>query len=158
MKMTMREMFPPVANHSDSFDLDRFVAAQEGVYETALAELRSGRKRTHWIWFIFPQVQGLGNSAMSIRFAIKSRDEARHYLKHPVLGRRLQECADAVLVVEERSVSDIFGYPDDLKLKSSMALFASVAEPGSVFARILEKYFQGEPDSGTLEILETMKE
>ena len=158
MKTTMLETFPQVTDHSDSFDLDRFVAAQEGVYESALAELRSGRKRTHWIWFIFPQVLGLGNSAMAIRFAIKSREEARHYLKHPVLGSRLQECADAVLVVEGRSVSDIFGYPDDLKLRSSMTLFASVAEPGSVFARVLEKYFQGEQDSGTLDVLETMQE
>lgn len=158
MKATMAETFPQITDHDDSFDLSRFVVAQEGVYESALAELRSGRKRTHWIWFIFPQVHGLGNSAMTIRFAIKSREEARHYLEHPVLGRRLQECADAVLVVEGRSVSDIFGYPDELKLKSSMTLFASVAEPGSVFARVLEKYFQGEQDSGTLDVLETMQE
>ena len=144
-------------DRNDPFDLSRFISAQASVYESALAELRGGRKQTHWMWFIFPQIQGLGNSTMAIRYAIKSREEARQYLAHPILGKRLYECADAVLAVEGRSVSDIFGYPDDLKLKSSMTLFSSVAEPGSVFSRILEKYFQGQSDLNTLEILEAIK-
>ena len=153
----MHEKIPKAADQKDPFDLGRFIAAQEGVYDSALAELKSGRKRTHWMWFIFPQVQGLGNSAMTIRFSVKSREEARQYLKHPVLGTRLRECANAVLAIEGRSVADIFRYPDDLKFKSSMTLFASVAEPGSVFAQSLEKYFQGEQDSMTLEVLEATK-
>lgn len=139
------------------YDLERFVAAQQEVYASALAELRGGRKRTHWMWFIFPQVIGLGFSATSKRYAIKSREEARCYLVHPILGARLRECAEVVLAVEGRSVSDIFGYPDNLKLKSSMTLFAQIAEgPDSVFARVLEKYFQGEQDIKTLDILEKL--
>lgn len=141
----------------DPFDLSRFTKAQEGIYDSVLAELKSGRKRTHWIWFIFPQFAGLGHSPTSQHYAIKSIEEARQYLKHPVLGARLPECAKAVLAVEGRSVSEIFGYPDDLKLKSSMTLFASVAEdPHSVFIRVLEKYFQGEQDDRTLQLLERL--
>src|SRR6266478_7259368 len=123
----------------DPFDLARFTSAQEGIYDRALAELRNGRKRSHWMWFIFPQIAGLGHSATAMHYAITDADEARQYLKHPVLGKRLAECADVVLSVEERSVSEIFGYPDDLKLKSSMTLFEVVAEPGSVFGRVLDK-------------------
>ncbi|MFA6310754.1 MAG: DUF1810 domain-containing protein [Sterolibacterium sp.] len=140
--------------YDDTFALHRFLAAQEGFYETALAELRHGRKLTHWMWFVFPQIQGLGSSTMAVRYSIKSREEARQYLEHPVLGKRLRECAKTVLACEGRSASDIFGYPDDLKLKSSMTLFASVAEPGSVFVRILDKYYQGEQDIMTVEVLE----
>jgi uncharacterized protein (DUF1810 family) len=142
---------------NDPFDLSRFTKAQEGIYDSVLAELRSGRKRTHWIWFIFPQFAGLGHSPTSMHYAIKSIEEARQYLNHPVLGARLLECAKAVLAVEGRSASEIFGYPDDLKLKSSMTLFATVAEnPHSVFIRVLEKYFQGEKDERTLQLLERL--
>jgi uncharacterized protein (DUF1810 family) len=110
------------------------------------------------MWFIFPQIDGLAYSATSKRYAIKSIEEARQYLNHPVLGTRLLECAETVLAVEGRSVSEIFGYPDDLKLKSSMALFAYVADPRSVFVRVLDKYFQGEQDIKTLPLLEKLKE
>ncbi len=144
-------------DRSDPFDLGRFVSAQEGIYDRVLAELRRGQKRTHWMWFIFPQIDGLAYSATSKHYAIKSLEEARQYLNHPLLGSRLLECAEAVLAVEGRSVSEIFGYPDDLKLKSSMSLFAYVADPGSVFARVLDKYFQGEQDVRTLDLLEKLK-
>jgi uncharacterized protein (DUF1810 family) len=135
------------------FDLERFLSAQAAIYLGVLAELRSGRKRTHWMWFIFPQIEGLGHSATAMHYAIKSIDEARAYLNHPVLGPRLRECAEAVLAVEGRTASEIFQYPDDLKLRSSMTLFAAVAEPGSVFVRVLEKYFAGKQDERTLQLL-----
>jgi uncharacterized protein (DUF1810 family) len=138
---------------SDPFNLERFLGAQAAVYGNVLAELRSGQKRTHWMWFIFPQIEGLGGSPTSIHYAIKSMDEARAYLNHPVLGPRLRECAEVVRAVEGRTVSDIFGFPDDLKLRSSMTLFAAVAEPESVFGRVLEKYFQGRHDERTLQLL-----
>ncbi len=141
----------------DPFNLSRFVSAQARIYDDVLAELRSGQKRTHWMWFIFPQIEGLGYSATSMHYAIKSEAEARQYLKHSVLGRRLLECAETVLNVEGRSASDIFGYPDDLKLRSSMTLFAYVTDPGSVFARVLDKYFQGKRDAMTLDLLEQHK-
>lgn len=138
----------------DPFDLTRFTRAQESIYDSVLAELRSGRKRSHWIWFIFPQVDGLGHSSTSKHYAIKSIEEARQYLNHPVLGARLLECTEAVLAVEGRTASEIFGYPDDLKLKSSMTLFASVADsPHSVFISVLEKYFNGVQDDRTLQLL-----
>ena len=137
----------------DPFDLERFVSAQRPVYGTVLAELRAGRKRTHWMWFVFPQVLGLGHSATSTHYAIRSLEEARRYLDHPVLGARLVECVEAILAVEGRSASHIFGYPDDLKLGSSMTLFAEAAGPDSVFARVLGKYFDGRRDSQTLELL-----
>lgn len=145
-------------DRSYPFDLGRFISAQEGIYERVLAELRRGQKRTHWIWFIFPQIDGLAHSATSKHYAIKSIEEARQYLNHPILGARLLECAEAVLAIEGRSVSEIFGYPDDLKLKSSMTLFAYVADPRSVFVRVLDKYFQGEQDVRTLDLLEKLKE
>jgi len=110
------------------------------------------------MWFIFPQIDGLAYSTTSKHYAIKSIEEARQYLNHPVLGARLLECAETVLAVKGRSVSEIFGYPDDLKLKSSMTLFAYVAGPRSVFPRVLEKYFQGEQDVRTLDLLEKLKE
>jgi len=137
-------------------DLARFISAQEGVYGLVLAELRGGQKRSHWMWFVFPQIHGLGNSATAIHFAIRSREEARQYLEHPLLGARLRECAELVLAIKGRSISDIFGYPDDLKLKSSMTLFAAVAETGSVFVRVLEKYFDGERDGRTLQLLDKL--
>jgi uncharacterized protein (DUF1810 family) len=150
-------IMPPasdIAAQTDPFDLQRFVSAQEGTYDRALNELRSGRKRTHWMWYIFPQIDGLGYSAMSKRYAIKSSAEARQYLDHPLLGQRLMACAEAVLAVQGRSASDIFGSPDDMKLKSSMTLFAAVTPPGSLFAQVLERYFQGQHDTRTLDLLE----
>lgn len=134
-------------------DLERFVRAQASVYDQALAELRNGRKRTHWIWFIFPQIEGLGYSSTSRHYAIKSLEEARAYLRHPLLGSRLVECAQAVLAVEGRTVSDILPYPDDLKLRSSMTMFECVEHPGSVFAQVLEKCFQGKRDERTIQLL-----
>lgn len=140
----------------DPFDLQRFISAQEGIYEQALAELQRGQKRSHWIWFIFPQIEGLGSSQMTRYYAIKSMDEAIGYLSHPLLGRRLRECAQVVLSLEGLTISEIFGYPDDLKMKSSMTLFAQVAEPGSVFAQILYKYYKGQRDNRTIELLEKL--
>jgi uncharacterized protein (DUF1810 family) len=137
----------------DPYDLRRFLRGQEGVYEDALAEIRAGRKRSHWMWFIFPQFRGLGFSATSQYFAIRSADEARAYVAHPVLGPRLVECAEAALSVRERSAREIFGSPDDLKFRSSATLFASVSPEGSVFHRVLDRFFDGEPDPRTLELL-----
>lgn len=137
----------------DPFDLGRFVEAQSDDYETALAEVAAGRKRSHWMWYVFPQIDGLGSSPMAARYAIKSLDEARAYLDHPVLGPRLAEIAEAALSVEGRSAREIFGSPDDLKLRSCATLFAIASPPGSVFGRLLDKYFRGEPDARTLELL-----
>jgi uncharacterized protein (DUF1810 family) len=142
-----------IGTRPDPFDLQRFLAAQEGVYPTALAELRAGSKRTHWMWFVFPQFEGLGSSATSRHFAIKSLAEARAYLDHPVLGARLRECAEAVLEVQGRSASEIFRYPDDLKLQSSMTLFELASPPESIFGRVLEKYFGGKRDEATLRLV-----
>lgn len=137
----------------DSFDLERFVAAQRSDYATALGELRAGRKRSHWIWYIFPQVAGLGSSGMSRRYAIKTRREAAAYLAHPVLGPRLAECTQALLALAGRSAREVMGSPDDLKLCSSMTLFAAVAPAGSPYAAVLERYFGGAGDVRTLEYL-----
>jgi uncharacterized protein (DUF1810 family) len=134
-------------------DLNRFVRAQEGDYESALSELRSGRKRTHWMWYVFPQLDGLAVSATSKHYAIKSVEEARAYLGHPVLGPRLVECAEVVLGVQGRSAAEIFGSPDDLKLRSCATLFACVSTPGSVFDQLLEKYYRGVRDAKTLQLL-----
>lgn len=139
--------------HGDPFDLNRFVSAQDGVYDRVLAELRGGRKRSHWIWYVFPQIDGLGHSSTTKHYSIKSLEEARRYLDHPVLGKRLRECSEAVLEIQGRSVSEIFGYPDDLKLQSSMTLFEKAAGPDSVFERVLEQYFGGERDRNTLRLL-----
>lgn len=141
----------------DPFNLSRFTKAQEGIYNNVLAELRKGEKRTHWMWFIFPQIEGLGHSSTSRYYAIKGMEEARQYLKHPVLGQRLLECTEAVLGVEGRSASEIFGYPDDLKLKSSMTLFAQVAGSQPLLGRVLDKYFHGERDVRTLSLWAEMK-
>jgi uncharacterized protein (DUF1810 family) len=139
---------------TDPFDLGRFVSAQQGIYDQALAEVRAGRKRSHWMWFIFPQLVGLGHSPTTERYAIKSLAEARAYMAHPVLGSRLVECSEALLSLHGRSASEIFGSPDDLKLRSSMTLFAHVAEPGSVFGRVVDRYYDGEEDPRTLQLLE----
>ncbi len=132
------------------FHLQRFVDAQEPVYETVLSELRDGRKRSHWMWFIFPQISGLGHSVTSQTFALSSLAEAAAYLAHPTLGPRLRECAALVASVEGRSVEQIFDYPDDLKFHSSMTLFAHAAPREPVFAACLEKYFGGQRDPRTL--------
>jgi uncharacterized protein (DUF1810 family) len=133
--------------------LQRFVDAQNPVFEQVCAELRQGWKQTHWMWFIFPQIKGLGTSQMAIKFAISSRQEAEAYLKHSVLGPRLRECTELVNLVEGRSINQIFGYPDDLKFRSSMTLFASTACENQIFKNALTKYFAGEPDRLTLEHL-----
>jgi uncharacterized protein (DUF1810 family) len=141
------------AHRTEAYDLSRFIRAQEDDYEQALSEILNGQKRTHWMWYIFPQFDGLAFSSTSRHYAIKSIEEARAYLKHPILGPRLLRCAEAALQVDGRSALDIFGSPDDLKLKSSATLFAAVSPPGSVFDRLLEKYFQGVRDDRTLELL-----
>ena len=127
--------------------------AQERKYATALAEIRSGRKRSHWMWYVFPQIAGLGYSETSRRYAIRDTAEARAYLAHPLLGPRLIECFEAALSVEGRTAHEIFGSPDELKFRSCATLFARVTPPGSVFERALEKYFDGQPDPRTLELL-----
>jgi uncharacterized protein (DUF1810 family) len=144
-------------DQDDPFDLARFTTTQQDVYDRALAEIQAGDKRSHWMWFIFPQIDGLGFSSTAKHYAIKSAEEARQYLAHPILGPRLLECAEAVLAVEGRSAFEIFGSPDDLKLKSCMTLFESVAGKGSVFGRVLDKYYHGDRDTQTLGILTTMR-
>jgi uncharacterized protein (DUF1810 family) len=139
---------------SDPYDLQRFVEAQAGVYERALAELRGGHKRSHWMWFVFPQCSGLGNSAMSERYAIRSAAEARAYLAHLLLGARLIECAEALLAVTGRTAREILGSPDDMKLRSSATLFAAVSSSGSAFHRLLEEYYGGDQDAVTLRFLD----
>lgn len=141
---------------NDPFGLNRFIGAQEKVYDRVLAELRSGSKRSHWMWYIFPQLDGLAHSTTSKYYAIKSREGAIAYLNHPVLGARIIECANTILAIEGKTASEIFGYPDDLKLKSSMTLFSNViTDP--IFARVLDKYFQGERDEKTLLLLKKLK-
>jgi uncharacterized protein (DUF1810 family) len=141
------------SDRGDPYDLNRFISAQEGVYDRALAELCDGLKRSHWMWYIFPQIDGLGNSPTTRHYSIKSLEEARQYLAHSVLGPRLKECAEAVLAVQGLSAADIFGHPDDWKLQSSMTLFELVSGPQSVFGRILDKYYQGKRDTRTLQIV-----
>lgn len=137
----------------DPFNLERFVSAQSAVYDRALSELRGGRKRSHWIWFVFPQIAGLGRSEMAARFAISSQAEAAAYLRHAMLGPRLRECTGAVCAIEGRSAYEIFGSPDDMKFRSSMTLFAAAAgDDNGVFILALRKYFEGRPDALTLEM------
>ncbi|WP_437874329.1 DUF1810 domain-containing protein [Sorangium sp. So ce513] len=138
----------------DAYDLQRFVDAQAPVYDRVLAELRRGQKTSHWMWFIFPQVQGLGQSDMARRYGISSKAEAEAYLQHPTLGPRLIECARLVNRIEGCSLYDIFDSPDDMKFCSSMTLFAHVAPDNETFRAALEKYCGGEPDPRTLELLE----
>jgi uncharacterized protein (DUF1810 family) len=142
---------------SDPYDLERFVNAQNAVFPEVCAELRAGRKQTHWIWFVFPQLRGLGRSGTADRYGIASRDEAEAYLAHPVLGARLRECTRLVCLVEGRSIEQILDYPDDLKFRSSMTLFAQVAKDEKLFEDALQKYFGGEPDHLTLERLKQTK-
>lgn len=137
----------------DPFGLDRFVAAQEKIYVRVLGELQRGSKESHWMWFIFPQLDGLGKSPIARRYAIKNSNEAAAYLHHPLLGPRLLQCSDALLHIHGRSAFEIFGSPDDWKLRSSMTLFATIAGSGSIFAQVLARYFNGQPDPRTIEIL-----
>ncbi len=135
----------------DPYNLNRFLSAQAPVIEQVRAELCAGRKRSHWMWFVFPQIAGLGRSGMAQRYAIASLDEARAYLAHDIIGPRLCECAALVMAVEGRSIGEIFGYPDDLKFHSSMTLFARAAPQEPLFREALRKYFGGEEDRATVE-------
>ena len=137
----------------DPYDLQRFVDAQDGVYEQARDELAAGRKTSHWMWFVFPQLRGLGHSGMAIKYGIASLAEARAYLAHPLLGPRLQECVRLALRIEGRSINEIFGSPDDMKFRSCMTLFQRAAPDEPLFADALRKYFDGTPDPRTLELL-----
>ena len=139
---------------TDEFDLQRFVDAQERVYEGVTEELSRGRKRSHWMWFVFPQLKGLGFSLTSRKYGISGLDEARAYLAHPTLGPRLRECTELTLAIEGRSVDQVFGYPDILKFRSSMTLFAKAAGGETLFEDALAKYFAGEPDDKTLTLLQ----
>jgi uncharacterized protein (DUF1810 family) len=141
----------------DSYDLERFVDAQETDYNQALSEIRNGRKRTHWMWYIFPQLEGLGSSWNSVHYSISGIAEAEAYLAHPVLGPRLVTCAEAVLRHEGLTAFAIFGYTDEMKFRSSATLFASVSPAGSAFHRIIDKFFQGQPDERTLRLLQSQQ-
>jgi uncharacterized protein (DUF1810 family) len=144
-------------NGPDQFDLQRFVDAQEPVYGEVLGELHSGRKRSHWIWFVFPQLRGLGRSPTAQRFGISSLDEARAYLEHDVLGPRLRECARLVGQIEGRSADEIFGWPDNLKVRSSMTLFACATDDNAGFRAVLDKFYEGEDDPATVELINTAR-
>ena len=135
------------------YDLSRFLEAQNNSYDTALREIRAGRKRSHWMWYIFPQIRGLGYSAMAQHYAIRDLEEAREYLQHPVLGPRLIEISEALLALDETDPWRVMGSPDDLKLRSCMTLFQSAAPDQPVFSKVLDKFYGGQPDGRTLEIL-----
>lgn len=155
MTKTNHDDFFPYA--ADPHNLLRFLTAQDTIYGTVLAELRAGRKQSHWMWFIFPQLAGLGNSSMAQRYAIRDLEEARAYLAHPMLGVRLRECAELVLAVNNRTIHEILGTPDDMKFRSCATLFAAVSEADSVFERLLAKYYDGARDERTLELLRRVK-
>jgi uncharacterized protein (DUF1810 family) len=141
---------------ADPFGLRRFVDAQDRMYDTVLAELRNGAKRSHWIWFVFPQLRGLGHSPTAVRFGISSLDEARAYLAHPVLGPRLRECTRLVAAIDDSSADDVFGWPDNLKVRSSMTLFARATDDPDVqaeFRAVLDKFYDGAEDSATVDLL-----
>lgn len=145
---------------ADPFDLRRFTDAQDRVYDTVLAELRNGAKRSHWIWFVFPQLRGLGRSSTAQRYGVSSLAEARAYLAHPVLGLRLRECTGLVAAIDGRSVDEIFGWPDNLKVRSSMTLFARATDDPEIqaeFRAVLDKFYGGEEDPATVELLNTAR-
>ena len=142
-----------MSDPNDRYDLRRFVDAQNSCFESVCSELKDGFERGHWIWFIFPQIQGLGHSPTAQKFAISSREEAEAYLGHPILGPRLRECTRLVNLIEGRSISEIFGYPDDLKFRSCMTLFAHATRDNQIFVDALEKYCGGKFDPLTLERL-----
>ncbi|MET1055521.1 MAG: DUF1810 domain-containing protein [Pedobacter sp.] len=136
-----------------AYNLGRFIDAQNSDYETALSEIRSGRKRSHWMWYIFPQILGLGSTETSRFYAIKDLEEAQLYLQHPILGKRIVKISEELVELESNDANKIFGSPDDLKLKSSMTLFASVTDTNPVFEAVLEKFFKGVKDQKTLQII-----
>jgi uncharacterized protein (DUF1810 family) len=140
-------------NEIDQFDLQRFVDAQDRVYDAVLGELRSGKKDSHWIWFVFPQLSGLGRSPTAVRYGISSLEEARAYLEHDVLGPRLRECARLVAGIDGRSADEIFGWPDNLKVASSMTLFVRATDDDTEFRAVLDKFYDGEDDQATVERL-----
>ena len=140
----------------EQYNLSRFIDAQETTYEGAMLELARGKKESHWIWYIFPQIVGLGNSKATKIFSIKSLEEGRAYLEHPVLGPRLLEACEILLTLKDKSINEVLGFPDDLKLLSSMTLFETFSESNSVFTRIIEVYFDGERDEATLEIIKSI--
>jgi uncharacterized protein (DUF1810 family) len=150
----------PSSDGADPFDLRRFVDAQDRVYDTVLAELRSGAKRSHWIWFVFPQLRGLGHTTTAQHYGISSIDEARAYLAHPVLGPRLRECTRLVAAIDGRSVDQIFGWPDNLKVRSSVTLFSHATDDPDIqadFRAVLDKFYAGEEDPATVELLRTAR-
>jgi uncharacterized protein (DUF1810 family) len=136
------------------YELDRFIDAQNSVYEDALSELMAGRKKSHWMWFIFPQIAGLGTSPMTKKYAIRSAEEALAYLDDPILGSRLMRCVEAVLSNGKRSAHEMFGSPDDLKLQSSMTMFAAVSDHGSLFHHVIEQFYDGIFDQRTIQLLD----
>lgn len=136
--------------------LERFVKAQEGSYEIALNEIRQGQKRSHWMWYIFPQIKGLGYSSTAQYYAIQDENEAENYLNHPILSKRLMEISEELLKLDSNNASEVFGYPDDMKLKSSMTLFFLVSEQ-EIFEKVLDKFFDGKIDRKTVEILKKMQ-
>lgn len=136
-----------------TLDLDRFITAQENVYSRALSEIKNGRKESHWMWFIFPQIDGLGFSSMTVKYAIKSREEAVAYLHHGLLGARLREITSALLEIQGKSAREIMGSPDDMKLKSCMTLFALVSDENNIFQAVLDQYFGGKADERTIDLL-----
>lgn len=135
---------------NDPYNLQRFLDAQKPVFDQVCAELRAGRKTGHWMWFIFPQLRGLGSSETAQFFAIASLEEATQYLRHTILGPRLRECSRLVTAVQERTVDEILGYPDNLKLKSSMTLFAHASDDNQIFIDVLNRYFDGQYDAQTM--------
>lgn len=140
----------------ENTDISRFIKAQENIYAEVVKELLHGKKTSHWMWFIFPQIIGLGFSSTSKYYSIKTIDEAKEYLKHPILGNRLLECANILMKTEGKSAEGIFGYPDNMKLQSSMTLFSFISPEPTVFLQVLNKYFKGEKDQKTMEILKSM--
>ena len=140
----------------DQYNLSRFIEAQETTYRGAMLELARGRKDSHWTWYIFPQIDGLGNSETTKIYSIKSLEEGRAYLEHPLLGQRLVESCEILLTLKDKSINEVMGFPDDLKLLSSMTLFETFSESNSVFTRIIEVYFDGERDEATLEIIKSI--
>lgn len=156
-ELLFRKTRGPLSEFNDPFDLDRFVQAQTADYDRALAELRDGRKRSHWMWYVFPQIEGLGHSQISRRYSIKSAGEARAYLDHPILGPRLRECGAVVQSIAGRSALEIFGSPDDMKLRSCATLFARVSDD-DIFEQLIRKYFNGEHDKETLRLLGATRE
>ena len=138
------------------YDIERFIDAQNDIYSSVIAELKAGRKQGHWMWYVFPQIKGLGSSAMANRYAISSMKEAEYYANHPILGARLRECTQYVIDIENGEIRDIFGYPDDLKFRSCMTLFERADKKREVYEKALNKYFDGQPDKSTLDILDRM--